>query len=128
MIMFGPPTPILRSFDEKRCKAFYLDFLGFELVFEHRFEEWAPLYMGVKKGDCTIHLSEHYGDGCPGAAVRIPVDDVAAYMAELRAKEFGNSRPGEPQETPWGTREITIADPASNRLTFFTIIPGAPGS
>ena len=67
--MFGPPTPILRSFDEKRAKAFYLDFLGFELVFEHRFEDWAPLYMSVRKGDCVLHLSEHYGDGCPGAGV-----------------------------------------------------------
>ena len=116
----GHPTPILRSFDEKRTKAFYLDFLGFELVFEHRFEEWAPLYMAVRKGDCMLHLSEHYGDGCPGAALRIPVDDVKAYMAELRAKEFGNSRPGEPQLQEWGSWEITIADPASNRLTFYT--------
>jgi uncharacterized glyoxalase superfamily protein PhnB len=118
--LFGPPTPILRSFDEKRTKAFYLEFLGFELVFEHRFEEWAPLYMAVKKDDCVLHLSEHYGDGCPGAALRIPVTDVKTYMAELRAKEFGNSRPGEPQLQPWGSWEITIADPASNRLTFFT--------
>jgi len=118
--MFGPPTPILRSFDEKRAKAFYLDFLGFELVFEHRFEEWAPLYMGVKKGDCLLHLSEHYGDGTPGSSVRIPVDDVKAYMAELRTKEFGNSRPGEPQLQEWRSWEITIADPASNRLTFYT--------
>jgi uncharacterized glyoxalase superfamily protein PhnB len=118
--MFGPPTPILRSFDERRAKHFYLDFLGFEIVFEHRFEEWAPLYMGVKKGDCVIHLSEHYGDGTPGSSVRIPVDDVKAYMAELRAKEFENSRPGEPQLQEWGSWEITIADPASNRLTFFT--------
>ena len=118
--MFGPPTPILRSFDEKRTKDFYLGFLGFELVFEHRFEEWAPLYMGVKKGDCVLHLSEHYGDVTPGSAVRIPVDDVKAYMAELRAKEFGNSRPGEPQLQEWGSWEITIADPASNRLTFCT--------
>jgi len=36
--MFGPPTPILRSFDERRAKRFYVDFLGFEIVFEHRFE------------------------------------------------------------------------------------------
>jgi catechol 2,3-dioxygenase-like lactoylglutathione lyase family enzyme len=118
----GAPTPILRSFDEARAKAFYLDFLGFSLEFEHRFADWAPLYMGVRKGDCVLHISEHYGDATPGAAVRIPVDDVAAYAAELRAKEFGNSRPGEPPETPWGTREITIADPASNRLTFFSRI------
>ena len=54
--MLGHPTPILRSFDEKRTKDFYLGFLGFELVFEHRFEEWAPLYMSVKKGDCVLHL------------------------------------------------------------------------
>jgi catechol 2,3-dioxygenase-like lactoylglutathione lyase family enzyme len=118
--MLGAPTPILRSFDEKRAKAFYLDFLGFELVFEHRFEDWAPLYMAVKKGDCVLHLSEHYGDGTPGSSVRIPVDDVKAYMAELRSKEFGNSRPGEPHLQEWGSWEITIADPASNRLTFYT--------
>ena len=118
--MLGAPTPILRSFDEKRAKRFYLDFLGFELLFEHRFEEWAPVYMAVKKGDCVIHLSEHYGDGTPGSALRIPCDDVKAYIAELRAKEFENSRPGEPQLQEWGTWEITIADPASNRLTFYT--------
>jgi hypothetical protein len=122
-MMLGAPTPILRSFDEMRARAFYLDFLGFEFVFEHRFDPTAPLYMGVRKGDCVIHLSEHYGDATPGSAVRIPVDDVSAYMAELRAKAFGNARPGEPQETPWGTREITISDPASNRLTFFTTLP-----
>ena len=112
--MFGAPTPILRSFDEKRAKDFYLGFLGFQPVFEHRFEEWAPLYMGVRKGDCVLQ------DGCPGAAIRIPVGDVKAYMAELRDKEFGNSHAGEPQLQEWGSWEITIADPASNRLTFYT--------
>ncbi|MGJ3648257.1 glyoxalase superfamily protein [Sphingomonas sp. GlSt437] len=125
MATLGHPTPILRSFDEARTKDFYLNYLGFELVFEHRFEDWAPLYMAVKLGDCVLHLSEHYGDATPGAALRIPVDDVSAYMADLRAKKHGNSRPGEPQETPWGTREISIADPSSNRLTFFTPIDGA---
>lgn len=120
--MLGTPVPILRSFDERRAKAFYLDFLGFELVFEHRFEPGMPLYMGVKLGDCVLHLSEHYGDAAPGSAIRVPVDDVAAYMAELRAKNFENARPGEPVDMPWGTRDITIQDPASNRLTFYTEI------
>jgi catechol 2,3-dioxygenase-like lactoylglutathione lyase family enzyme len=122
-MMLGAPTPILRSFDETRARAFYIDFLGFELVFEHRFEPGLPLYMGLRKGDCVIHLSEHYGDATPGAAIRIPVDDVSAYMAELRAKAFGNARPGEPKRTPWGTKETTICDPANNRLTFFTALP-----
>jgi catechol 2,3-dioxygenase-like lactoylglutathione lyase family enzyme len=121
--MFGAPTPILRSFDETRTKDFYLNFLGFELVFEHRFEPGLPLYMGVKRDDCVLHLSEHYGDATPGAALRIPVDDVIAYAATLRAKVHGNSRPGVPEPMPWGSTDITIADPSSNRLTFFTPTP-----
>jgi len=42
----------LRSFDEVATRAFYIDFLGFEVVFEHRFEANAPLYVGVKQEDC----------------------------------------------------------------------------
>jgi catechol 2,3-dioxygenase-like lactoylglutathione lyase family enzyme len=118
--MFGPPTPILRSFDERRAKRFYVDFLGFEIVFEHRFEPGLPLYMGLIKDQCRLHLSEHYGDGSPGASMRIQVDNVKALARELREKNFENARPGEPQLQEWGSWDITIQDPAGNRLTFFT--------
>ena len=118
--MFGPPTQILRSFDERRTRRFYVDFLEFEVVFEHRFEPDAPLYMGLRRGDCWLHLSEHYGDGTPGSAIRIPVDDVKALAKTLRDKNFENARPGEPQLQEWGAWEITIQDPAGNRLTFVT--------
>jgi catechol 2,3-dioxygenase-like lactoylglutathione lyase family enzyme len=118
--MLGTPTPILRSFDERRARRFYVDFLGFEVEFEHRFEPAAPLYMGLRGGACRIHLSEHYGDGTPGSALRIPVDDVRAFARALREKQFENSRPGEPQLQEWGAWEITIPDPAGNRLTFYT--------
>ena len=120
--MLGAPIPILRSFDEARARAVYVDFLGFELRFERRFAEGVPLYREVRKGACVLHISGHYGDATPGSAVRIPVDDVAAYMADLRGKAFGNARPGVPEETEWGTREIIIKDPAGNSLTFFTPI------
>lgn len=116
----GCPTPVLRSFDEALAKAFYRDFLGFEVVFEHRFEPDLPLYMGVRSGDCALHLSEHYGDATPGAAVRIPIDDVVGYASALRAKRFGNARPGKPKPAPWGTIEFTVTDPAGNRLTFYS--------
>ena len=119
-MMLGAPVPILRSFDEARTKAFYLDFLGFALEFEHRVHAGAPLYMGVRLGACVIHISEHYGDGTPGSAMRISVDDVKAYMAALRAKPFGNARPGEPELMPWGTWDITVQDPSSNRLCFYS--------
>jgi catechol 2,3-dioxygenase-like lactoylglutathione lyase family enzyme len=118
--MFGVPTPILRSFDERRSRRFYVDFLGFEVEFEHRFEDGAPLYMGLRRDECRLHLSEHYGDGTPGSAVRIRVDDVAALARSLREKRFENSRPGDPQRMEWGAWEITIPDPSGNRLTFYT--------
>lgn len=118
--MLGPVTPVLRSFDEARTRAFYVDFLGFELVFEHRFEPGMPLYMGVRRGECVLHLSEHYGDGAPGAAVRIACDDVTAYAVALRDRKFENARPDAPQTMPWGTLEFAVHDPSHNRLTFFT--------
>lgn len=122
--MLGPVTPVLRSFDEARTRAFYLDFLGFELVFEHRFGPGMPLYLGVRRGECVLHLSEHYGDAAPGAAVRIACQDVTAYAAALRDKGFGNARPGVPQPMPWGTREFAVHDPSHNRLTFYTDMNG----
>ncbi|HEX3424037.1 MAG TPA: glyoxalase superfamily protein [Sphingomicrobium sp.] len=118
--MFGSPTPILRSFDERRAKRFYVEFLGFEILFERRFEPNSPLYMGLRKGDCVLHLSEHYGDGTPGSVTRIPAHDVKALAVELREKNFENARPGDPQLMDWGSWELTIHDPASNRLTFYT--------
>ena len=118
--MFGSPTPILRSFDERRTRRFYVDFLGFYVEFEHRFEPGMPLYLGIRKDECRLHLSEHYGDAAPGARVRVPVGDVKAYAATLRDKQFENARPGEPELMDWGSLEITVHDPSSNRLTFYT--------
>ncbi|MEA3037480.1 MAG: hypothetical protein QOH04_3282 [Sphingomonadales bacterium] len=118
--MFGVPTPILRSFDERRSRRFYVDFLGFEVEFEHRFEAGAPLYMGLRRDNCRLHLSEHYGDGTPGSAVRIQVADVAALAKTLREKQFESARPGDPRLMEWGAWEIVIPDPSGNRLTFYT--------
>lgn len=112
-------TPILRIFDVEKAKEFYIDFLGFKLAFEHRFHDNAPLYAGVLFSDCELHLSEHHGDISPGAHVRIQIDDVSGYTAALAAKKYKYANPGEGEETPWGTVEVTIADPFGNRLTFY---------
>jgi len=113
----GAITPILRIFDEAKAREFYVDFLGFEVDWEHRFEPSLPLYLQVSHGDCVLHLSEHHGDCCPGAALRIEVDDVDAYHAALTAKNYGYARPGV-DDTPWGSREMTVKDPFGNRLVF----------
>ncbi len=110
-------TPILRSFDEAKAKEFYVDFLGFKVDFEHRFADDLPLYMGISKGDCVIHLSEHHGDCSPGSAIRIETENVDAYQQELIAKQYKYARPGV-ENQPWGSREMSISDPFGNRLTF----------
>ena len=110
-------TPILRIFDEAKAREFYVGFLGFEVVFEHRFEPGLPLYMGVRRGGCTLHLSEHHGDACPGASMRIQADDVVGMCDELRALNARFARPAI-EATPWGTRDFTVVDPFGNRLTF----------
>ena len=46
-ITFDKPIPILRMFDETKAREFYLDFLGFSVEFEHRFEADLPLYLGI---------------------------------------------------------------------------------
>jgi uncharacterized glyoxalase superfamily protein PhnB len=114
-------TPILRIFDEALTKQFYLDYLGFETVFEHRFEAGLPLYMGIKRGNCSLHLSEHHGDASPGASVRIACEDVDALQAELAAKPYKNLRP-QVHDQPWGTRDMPLTDPFGNRLTFTNAI------
>ena len=114
-------TPILRIFDETKARQFYVDFLGFQIDWEHRFEPGLPLYLQVSRDGCTLHLSEHHGDCCPGAAMRIEVDEIDTLHTELSAKHFKYARPGL-EDTPWGTRDISVRDPFGNRLTFTTAI------
>ncbi|MDA7087155.1 glyoxalase superfamily protein [Pseudomonas sp. SA3-5] len=113
------PIPILRSFDEAKARAFYCEFLGFSEDWAHRFEAGLPLYVQLSRGDCVLHLSEHHGDCCPGAALRISVDDLDALHAELTARACGNARPGITNQ-PWG-RDMAVTDPFGNRLIFTDI-------
>ena len=57
--------PVLRMFDEARAKAFYLDYLGFEVDWESRFTPTAPLYMQIHLGDAIIHLNGHAEEDAP---------------------------------------------------------------
>jgi uncharacterized glyoxalase superfamily protein PhnB len=122
MPALGTTTSILRIFDIAKAHEFYVDFLGFEVQWEHRFEDNAPLYTEVCRDGCVLHLSEHYGDATPGSAVRIRVEDIAALHRELLAKTYRFARPGL-CETPWKTREISVTDPFGNRLHFFEEMP-----
>jgi catechol 2,3-dioxygenase-like lactoylglutathione lyase family enzyme len=118
---FGKVTPVLRIFDETKAKEFYVDFLGFKVDWEHRFEAGLPLYMGVSRDGCVLHLSEHHGDCCPGAALRIETGELEAFQKELAAKKYRHARPAI-EEMPWGSKDMTVYDPFGNRLTFTSVV------
>ena len=114
---FLQTIPILRMFDVAKAKEFYVDFLGFAIDWEHRFEPELPLYMQISRGNLVLHLSEHYGDGTPGSAVFVRMGGVDEYHRELAAKRYNYYRPGV-QTTPWGSRCMDVKDPFGNRLSF----------
>jgi hypothetical protein len=115
-VRFEPAIPLLRIFSEPLAKAFYLDFLGFKIDWEHRFEDGLPLYAQISRDALVLHLTGHYGDATPGSTVFIHMQGIDAYNAELLAKQHGNARPGL-HDQPWG-RTMEIADPFGNRLRF----------
>jgi catechol 2,3-dioxygenase-like lactoylglutathione lyase family enzyme len=107
--------PILRIFSVEKAREFYLDYLGFHLDWEHRFEPNLPLYMQVSRDGLVLHLSERYGDGSPGTNFQVDFEGVREYSAELAAKNYSYWRPGITQ-TFWGTDQLNILDPFGNRF------------
>ncbi|MGY2290733.1 glyoxalase superfamily protein [Pseudomonas sp. SDO528_S397] len=122
-MQLGHVTPILRSFNEAKTLEFYVDFLGFKVDWQHRFEANFPLYLQLSLGECVLHVSEHHGDGSPGAAVRIQAVGLADYQQRLLAKDYRYAKPGL-EETAWGTREMSLSDPSGNRLVFVEDLAG----
>lgn len=109
--------PLLRIFDIAKARDFYVGFLGFTVDWEHRFDATAPIYIQVSLGDCVLHLTEHYGDCCPGATVFVRVVDLEEYHEELGAKNHPYARP-DLEMAPWNARLMQVTDPFGNRLRF----------
>jgi uncharacterized glyoxalase superfamily protein PhnB len=126
-VKFLGVTPVLRMFDEQKARQFYVEWLGFHVDFEHRFEANTPLYLGLSLGDIQLHLSEHHGDGSPGANVRIECDDLDGFHKELSHKGYKFYRPAI-RDTEWGTREMRVQDGFGNSITFWVPKPTAPVS
>ena len=73
--------------------------------------------MQVSRADCRLHLSEHFGDAAPGAALRIKVGDLDELHRALIEKKYRHARPGI-QSQPRGTQDMSISDPFGNKLIF----------
>ena len=114
---FQQIIPVLRLFSVEKAREFYVDFLGFSWDWEHRFGDDFPLYAQVSRGSVTLHLSEHYGDGSPGAGVMIFMTGIDEYHRELTAKNYRYYRPAI-EDAEWGARIMKLRDPFHNHLTF----------
>jgi len=113
---FEQIVPVLRIFSIEKAKEFYLGFLGFMMDWEHRFEPGTPVYMQVSRGRLVLHLSEHHGDGSPGALIFVRMTGLEEFHREITAKGYRSMRPGIEQRD-WG-REVTVIDPFGNRIRF----------
>lgn len=109
--------PILRIFDEQKARDFYLDFLGMQVDWEHRFEPDSPIYMQVSKGELRFHLSEHSGDCTPGSKVFVVVPNIDALFHEISSRPYKYNKPSI-ETAPWGDRCFTVIDPFSNKISF----------
>jgi catechol 2,3-dioxygenase-like lactoylglutathione lyase family enzyme len=125
-IHFQRTVPIFRIFSLEKAREFYLDFLGFKVEWEHRFEPDAPVFMQVSRDGLAINLSEHHGDGTPGSIVYVYMTGVKALHRELNDKKYRHNRPGL-QQQEWGMTELTVTDPFNNRITFGERIDTAAG-
>jgi catechol 2,3-dioxygenase-like lactoylglutathione lyase family enzyme len=111
----GPAVPVLRVHDETLAREFYVDYLGFSVEWEHRFEPGMPLYQRVRRDQAVLDLSEHHGDGTPGAVVWLPIASATGLNAELSRRPHARLRPGIDRDAPGGPT-IEVTDPFGNVL------------
>lgn len=114
---FLTTIPIMRIFDVVKAKDFYVGFLGFTIDWEHRFDNVAPVYLQISKGDLVLHLSEHHGDCCPGSTVFVWMKGIEDFHASITSRGYGYMRPGI-ERTFYNSICVEVTDPFGNRIRF----------
>ncbi|MBX9962492.1 MAG: VOC family protein [Burkholderiales bacterium] len=113
-----------------QTKAFYIEKLGFELVFEN---EFYVLLTGF--GDRISFLKPEHPTQAPifrpvfagrGVYLTIDVEDVDAEYARLKAR--GVPMEVDLRDEPWGDRHFAVVDPNGIGIDFVTYTePGGSG-
>ncbi len=106
--------PTFRILDYEKSIQFYVDFLGFNIDWEHRFGETEPVYMQVSKNGLTLHLTENERFQTE-VIVFVKTKGIDSYYLEISKKD-----PSVPKvsSTPWQTKQMEIEDPFGNLLRF----------
>ena len=118
--------PVLMARDVATSVRFFR-LLGFRLAFAD--VPAAPRYAVVTRDNCELHLQWQDSSQWQGShdrpTYRFLVADVDAFFHELQAAGVAPSATNpaspwsSPGDTPWGTREFHLHDPAENGLQFY---------
>ncbi len=114
---FLASIPLMRIFDVNKARDFYCNFLGFQVDWEHRFDENSPCYMQVSRDGLMLHLTEHHGDCCPGSTVFVWMEGIDDFHQNITSRGYGYMRPSI-ESTGYGSRCVEVTDPFGNRIRF----------
>jgi hypothetical protein len=65
----------------------------------------------------VLHLTEHYGDACPGSTVFVRMSGLDDFHRQLASTGYGYMRPGI-EIAPWDAKVMEVIDPFGNRIRF----------
>lgn len=116
---FGSSIPVVRMLDEDASTRFYLDYLGYTVDWEHRFEEGTDLYMQIRRGPSVLHLNGHATDESPVTEVRIPVRDLEGFCVWLCEKDWPEKAEAVDPRYEGKNTDLNLLDPAGNHLVFW---------
>lgn len=108
--------PTFRILDYEIAVSFYIDKLGFDIDWEHRFGKDEPVYMQISKHGLILHLTENQRFQI-GIIIFVECKALNEFYSELmnRTVEIEIAKP---QKTKWQTIEMEIEDPYGNLLRF----------
>ncbi|MES2780859.1 MAG: glyoxalase superfamily protein [Bacteroidota bacterium] len=108
--------PTFRILDYQTAIDFYVDFLDFEIDWEHRFGPSDPVYMQISLNGLMLHLSEN-NRFRTDAVVFVDTKNIKAFHKELQERN-PIRKIQEIERTPWQTLQLEIKDPFGNLLRF----------
>ena len=113
-------VPVLPIEDMEAAKAFYVDGLGFNVLYEapDASDPSKTFLMGLERDGMRINLDSPMTGHGRNACVDLEVGDVDAFYAEWSAKV---EIPHPPKNEPWGSRTFGMLDPSGN--TIFVLGP-----
>ncbi|WP_299254276.1 glyoxalase superfamily protein [uncultured Cytophaga sp.] len=109
--------PVIRIFDYQKAFDFYINWLEFNIDWEHVDAPGMPRYIQISSDSVKIHLTEHHGDCSPGAKVFIEFSFLKEFHAELVDKNYLFYKPTI-EHTLWNALTMEVTDPFGNKLVF----------